>query len=169
MWSIVLPQDFRTLVQNFKEFNFSNVELFQQYFEPLKDNTFGLVLDNAIKVLFIHYRYDANAKKPQKKGVDLCYCNIEKYIVDTWHRRTERMKQLSPHFLGVANGLWTASDISKFIELKTPFKKSLIVYDKKYLDFSTKDFKICYVKPKISTFRVAQQFINACNKDKYTL
>lgn len=170
MWSIVLPSDFRYLIENFNKIRFNNVTTFKEYLVPREAVTYGLLLDNKIKVFFIHHKFDETATTPTKKGSDLYYNKIEEYLVHEWMKRLSRMNNEPPHFLGVANGYWSNADIYKFIQLNTEYKKSLIVYDNRFTQYSTAASKIVAMpKSGISTYRVAQIFIDQCKQDNYTL
>ena len=170
MWSIVLPKDFLFLIKNFNCINFNHITPTNVYWPEFNNNVPAIIVDNKIKVIFIHHKQDKNALQPIKHGIDLFYQDIFLYLINTWKRRVKRLSSKNLHFLAVANIFWNTSDIIEFANLQTPFKKSLIVYDKKYLDLKSKSLNCIYIKNrKDSTYKVAKYFLNECNKNNYKI
>lgn len=170
MWSIILPKDFCFLIKNFNQFDFNHIMPINIYWDEFKCDVPALIIDNKIKVIYIHHKQDKNALYPIKHGIDLYYKDIFSYLIDTWKRRIKRLSTKNLHFLAIANIFWNTSDIIEFAQLQTPFKKSLIVYDKKYLYLKSNSLNCVYIKNrKDNTYKIAKQFLNVCNKNNYKI
>ena len=88
MWCAISPSDFWYLYNNYGSIDFRNIRLTKV------KNDYVVVIDEKVKVYYIHYRYDKNAKTPTqriKDGVDVYYDKIEDYILEKYNKRVERM------------------------------------------------------------------------------
>jgi uncharacterized protein (DUF1919 family) len=93
VWCVIPPDDFFYLYSHYNDINYKNIKLEKE------KNDYKIVVDGKINVYYVHYRYDARYKTPVKKsGIDIMYCDIEKYIVEKYTTRLERMKDL-PFFI----------------------------------------------------------------------
>ena len=170
MWSIVLPKDFIFLIKNFNQLDFNHITPINIYWDESKCDVPALIIDNKIKVIYIHHKQDKNALYPIKRGINLYYKDIFSYLIDAWKRRIKRLSTKNLHFLAIANIFWNKSDIIEFAQLQTPFKKSLIVYDKKYLYLKSNSLNCVYIKNrKDNTYKIAKQFLTTCNKNNYKI
>lgn len=98
MWCIVPPEDFWYLYNNYDSINFKNIRLTKVR------NDYVVVVDEKIRIFYIHYRYDEKCKTPTqriKDGVDVYYNKIEDYILEKYNKRLERMlnKPIKPIFI----------------------------------------------------------------------
>lgn len=98
MWSIIPPDDFWYLYNHYDEIDFSKIVL-----TKIKNDNV-IIIDNKIKVYFVHYRFDKNAKTPTrriKNGVDIYYNKIDEYIIEKYNKRLERMlvQKIKPLFI----------------------------------------------------------------------
>ena len=161
--------NFSKRLKNFSQIDFQNVNSLLTYSSELKQDVQTLLVDNKLKVVFIHHIYDKSAHTPIKCGPNLFYENISNYLIEQWKKRVIKKKKNNLHFICIANELWNDNDINQFIQLKTPFKKSLIVYNKKFLSVQKKHFKVTYVgsSKEISTYRIAQIFLDDCKRSNY--
>ena len=120
MWSIIPPNDFWYLYNNYDSINFDNIRL-----TKIK-NDYVIVIDDKIKVYYIHYRYDKNAKVPTKRirnGVDIYYDKIEDYILEKYKTRLERMKN------GPVKPIYIVSDREFVVNKEFNFqRKDLVKY-----------------------------------------
>ena len=77
------------LIQNWNIINFKNYEL-------VKDNNwnFSIIINEKVKVQYVHYIFDPNAKTVQMhcnvRG-DIKYCKIWEYIIQKYEERLNRM------------------------------------------------------------------------------
>lgn len=88
MWSIVPPEDFWYLYNNYNNIDFKKIRL-----TKIK-NDYVIIVDEKLKIYYIHYRYDEKCKVPTqriKDGVDVYYNKIEDYILEKYNKRLERM------------------------------------------------------------------------------
>lgn len=115
MWSIIPPDDFWYLYNHYDEINFENIKLTK----VKNDNV--LIIDDKIRVFYVHYRFDANAKTPIRRikdGVDVYYNKIDEYIVEKYRKRLERMTEQK------AKPLFIVSDrefvVNKDLNFKRP-------------------------------------------------
>ena len=164
MWTIMLPKDFFYLIHNFNNIDFQNITVSTMYWNEYNDNVYTIILDSKIQIIFIHHKYDANAITPIKNGIDLYYNDIKMYLANTWKRRVARMSPKNLVFLGIANKFWNKSDVINFINLKTKFKRVLIVYNN-FKDIKNQKIDIIHISNrKLSTYSIAKHLL-----DNYSL
>lgn len=88
MWSVIPPEDFWYLYNHYDDIDFSNIEL-----TKIKNDNV-VIVDGKVKVYYVHYRFDKNAKTPIQKikdGVDIYYNKIDEYILEKYNSRLKRM------------------------------------------------------------------------------
>lgn len=98
MWSIIPPDDFWYLYNHYDELNYDNIKL-----TKIKNDNV-IIIDDKVKVYYVHYRYDKNAHEPTRRikdGVDIYYDKINDYILEKYQTRLERMKKqgIKPIFI----------------------------------------------------------------------
>jgi len=87
IWSAISFDSFIKLMDNYYTINYNNIMM-----EVNKiHGGYNLIIDNSVKVQYIHYRFNKNFKKPTVKGVNIYYCRIWKYIVEKYKQRLKRM------------------------------------------------------------------------------
>lgn len=87
IWTVIDFNSMKTLITEWNKINFKNYNL-------EKDNNwnFSLIIDNKIKVQYVHYKFDPSAKTLIKKGPGNIYYNkIWEYIINCYEKRSERM------------------------------------------------------------------------------
>jgi len=64
-------------------------------------NAYWLIVDDKVKIRYVHYLFDPMVNTPSVKGADVRYNKIWKYIVDKYVERTRRMLELhdNPTFI----------------------------------------------------------------------
>lgn len=74
------------LVKYWDEIDFTNYEL-------VKDDNwnFSIIIDNKVKIQYVHYKFSSKYGKPTKVGEDIFYCKIWEYITDKYNSRVNRM------------------------------------------------------------------------------
>ena len=125
MWSLVAPDDFIYLINNFNGIRLENVE-------PIDDNK--LRVDSKIDVVFPHYKRGDNAE-PVKIGSDVFCSRIREYTLDKWTARLKRMRELDepPMFLisdrhnGTENGRYEFNDLSLVQTIDNPDCRILFI------------------------------------------
>lgn len=85
-WNVIDDDSLIYLIQNYDNINFNNFELVKD-----EQNNFYIIIDNKVKVWYIHYRYSTTDKIIRHEGEDVFYAKIWEYIVDCYQRRLERM------------------------------------------------------------------------------
>ena len=86
MWSIIPPDDFLYLYENYNDINFKNFELLKE------GKDYKIVIDGHVNVYYVHYRYDEYSNEPTVKDeIDIYYNRIEDYIKEKYITRLERM------------------------------------------------------------------------------
>ena len=124
------------MVKNFKNINFENYEL-------IKDENwkFSLIIDKNIKIQYVHYRFDKNAKNPYKKDIDIYYSKIWEYIIEKYEIRLSRMKIIKENPIFLFTDWWNRPDTllsyDKLKKLNDLKKDNIIVaVDKFYPEFT---------------------------------
>ena len=98
MWSIIPPDDFWYLYNHYDELNYDNIKL-----TKIKNDNV-IIIDDKVKVYYVHYRYDKNTHEPTRRikdGVDIYYDKINDYILEKYQTRLARMKEqgIKPIFI----------------------------------------------------------------------
>lgn len=87
MWSIISPEDFLYLYNNYYDINYWNYEIGK------KNGSYKLIIDGKINVLYVHYKYGEEDVVPTRKNndMDIFYNKIEDYIIEKYEKRLKRM------------------------------------------------------------------------------
>lgn len=149
IWVIIKPKDMITLISHFNTINFENIELLESEFSAVNRKCFKIKVDNLFEIHYPHYLKN-NDYKTIKYGstetsVDVLYADIEKYIISTYIRRLQRMKNNSesPKFLILGDRAgyeWDFNSIRELDKINNGFKICLIT-DK----VEQKDFKNLHI------------------------
>lgn len=89
IWTVIDFNSMLYLIQNWNTINFKNYEL-------VKDDkwNFSIIIDGKVKVQYVHYIFDPDAKTVQMhcnvRG-DIKYCKIWEYIIKKYEERLNRM------------------------------------------------------------------------------
>ena len=118
----------------------------QEYENPFCWNLidFKSIIDNHIKVQYVHYLFDRNADTLKTKGPNVYWNKIWEYIVNKYNERVERMltKKNKPIFIIGSIHHWkdhsySQDEIFKICELCNKKHYKLIIANKNF-DFSKK-------------------------------
>ena len=90
IWSSIAPIDMKTLIQQYDNLNFDNIEIKK---DTAVLERFYILLDNKVKVHFPHYRFSAYCEKPTIVKPDIFYNKIWELIAETWARRLKKMQE----------------------------------------------------------------------------
>lgn len=88
IWTVIDFNSMSYLIKRWDFIDFDNYEL-------VKDDSwnFSIIIDEHVKVQYVHYKLDANYKTPTKIGPgDICYCKIWEFINQKYVERLQRMK-----------------------------------------------------------------------------
>lgn len=162
IWNAINTPDFMSLVENYDNINFNNFELIY------KDDIYQMNIDNLIMVTYPHYKYDENIVTPIIKsdgfGTNMYSNNIDKYIIDRYIERLDRMNE-SPTFILIKGTTFGKNikcldnDVEYFININTKYNK--IVYtDKVYDSIIINNTTIINGKININSVDIAKTIIN---------
>lgn len=173
MWCEVSYDSIMYIMKNFKNINWYDYDIEKS---PINKNTFIINLENKIKIHYVHYIFDPNAKtikKPAKNkdislmSNDVIYCKIWEYVNEKYITRVERMlnSNESPIFLimeknNFPNQKYTLEDIAN---CDSPYKRIIITSNKNLQ--SSNNCKIIHnlldtpVKTVISNFEKIKSFL----------
>lgn len=122
MWNVIDFQSMYNLIKNYDTINFENIEL-------QKDNNWkmSIIIDNQVKVNFVHYKFSINDKTPKKIGVDVFYNKIWEYVINKYTTRIDRLlkKPESPIFIigSVLKHHWyNIKQVKQICNLNSPYK-----------------------------------------------
>lgn len=124
-WCIIDFNSCFNLVKHWDSINFENYRL-------KKDDNFNIsiIIDNLVKVDYVHYRFHKNYNTPTKIEEDIFYNKIWEFIVDKYIKRLKKMREsnINPVFIfATANhGLarhkpFTLAEQSKLDELNSKY------------------------------------------------
>lgn len=130
-WNIIDYKSMYNLIKYYNTINFLNYKLVY-----LNDkNTFAIIIDNKVTVMYIHYKKDETVEGIKYELSNVKSNNIEKYIVEKYESRVKKMlsKNEKPVFL-IAAGYnqeyyYTENELKTIINLNSPYK-IIISYDK---------------------------------------
>lgn len=133
-WCIMDFQSSYNLVKYFDMINFAKFKLLLNH-----DNSFSVIIDDKIKVDYVHYLLSDKYKTPTKTGDnDISYDKMYEYVVEKYLSRCQRMVKckITPTFIfATANhGLkrhvpFTIDEQSMLDDLDKPYQ-IIISYDK---------------------------------------
>ena len=88
IWTVIDFNSMKTLITEWNKINFDNYRL-----EKDDKWNFRIIIDNKVKVQYVHYKFDSRFNTPVKLGPgDICYNKIWEYIVSKYEERVKRMK-----------------------------------------------------------------------------
>ena len=127
IWTIVMPNDFLYLVENYDKINFKNIKIEYGVFTNRPWKKYRYLIDNKVGLVAYHYEKDNNVEKPTKIDSDLHIKDIEHYMVSNSY-----------------NLLTSNENIEKFLSIKTPYKKILLTRNKEFLKRKVKNTNVFY-------------------------
>ena len=89
MWSLVSGDDFIYLINHFDKINFDRIRVRRV---PKRD-IFEIIVDDKVTLRFIHHHQNSKCIQPMKKGVDIFYNQMTSYLIGSYFRRVDRMKE----------------------------------------------------------------------------
>ena len=88
IWSVIPPDDFLYLYNNFDNINFKNIKVLLE----AGRNSCVVSIDGKINIFFVHYKYDKECLEPDLKSeMDIFYSGIKDYAKKKYLARLERM------------------------------------------------------------------------------
>ena len=89
IWTTLDFENFKTLLNEYENINFRNVELYKEGKEFL--NNFNLRIDDKIFVKNTHIFFDKNCNDPIKRNTCVYYNKPWEYIIEKYNNRITRM------------------------------------------------------------------------------
>lgn len=124
VWNIINFESCYNLVKYWDKLNFKNYELIKD-----KNWNFSIIIDNKVKVQYVHYRFSKEHSKLIIKNNDVYYNRIWEYIIEKYNKRIINIRKENPIFIfATANeGLsrhipFTLEEQKKLEELNSPYK-----------------------------------------------
>lgn len=88
IWTVIDFNSMKTLITEWTKINFDNYRL-----EKDDKWNFRIIIDDKVKVQYVHYKFDQRFNTPVKLGPgDICYNKIWEYIVSRYEERVKRMQ-----------------------------------------------------------------------------
>ena len=92
IWCVIDFNSMKTMITEWYKINFNNYVL-------EKETNYNIIIDNKIKIQYVHYKFDSMCNIPIKKDPgDIFYNKIENYIVQKYEDRIKRMANDKPLF-----------------------------------------------------------------------
>ena len=143
MWSLMSCSDFIALANEYDDLNLSNVSFELEYYLKNTYKSVLAVLENDVKVHFIHYIQDDEITEPiRKNGTDMYCKDILSYAKEKWFGRLERTDE-PPTFLFSFN--YMKKDNPKYYDMLNQLfacvrkKMIVLIHDSVEADFVIPD------------------------------
>jgi len=88
IWSSCYGDSLDILMDEYSNINFDNYVCNKN-----DETTFYILIDNKIKVQFIHYIMDETCKNIVVDEPNVSYCKIQEYIIEKYKKRVQRLKE----------------------------------------------------------------------------
>ena len=138
-WCFIEPKDLILLMRKYNIINYNNIDLVKS--TEHKD-TYVLIVDNIIKLKFIHYIEDKNVVF-KKISHNVKSNKIKEYIIQKYKERLKRMFKEKPIFIYIDNlHKSTENSAWEFIKEKTKFKRILITNNHSLIKYRNENLMI---------------------------
>lgn len=122
-WNLIDFDSFYTLINEWDNIDFDNIKLIK--FDG-KDIC-GILIDEKVLVRYVHYHRSQKDLAIRKDGVEVYFNNIEEYVISSYRKRLERMKERNEEPIFVIGSSWwhgefTSEQIDKFLSIDTKYK-----------------------------------------------
>lgn len=94
VWNIFDFNSSYNLVKNWDNINFEKFKLVNNF-----DGTFSILIDDLVKVKYVHYLYSQKDTEIRKENNDVYYNKIQDYVIDKYLSRIKFVRSVSPIFL----------------------------------------------------------------------
>ena len=155
-WNVIDFKSMLYLITNYETINYNNFEI-----QKDKNWNFSIIVDNAVKIQYVHYKFDAKCETIKTRGVDVYWNKIWQYIVEKYKERTKRMlvSNNKPLFIigsihNWQNHVYSEDEILKICEICSRKGYKCIISNRNF-DFSNEH-------PNIK-FNITQLSPNNCN------
>ena len=131
-WNVIDLKSYYYLIKNYASLDFLNYKLYKD-----ENWNFSIVLNDNIKIQFVHYLFDKNAieltQKSDSESDILLWNKMWVYVVEKYVERTKRMLQNNEHPIFIIADIKDNSDrkydefwLKKIDELETSYKVILV-------------------------------------------
>ena len=121
-WNIIPAESMKILITDFHNINFKKYKL-------VKDEkwNFSVIIDDKVKVNYVHYLFSKDDAVPRIKNVDVYYNKIWEYIVEKYEIRTQRMLSSQEEPIFIIGTTWPGNyynknEIEKIVSIDTKYK-----------------------------------------------
>lgn len=99
VWTVIDFNSMKNLITKWNKINFNNYSL-------IKNNNwdFSILIDNLVKIQYVHYHFDKNRSNCVIKGHDVFYNKIWEYIIEKYETRLQRMNKNEYPLFILCNG-----------------------------------------------------------------
>lgn len=132
IWSVISYSDIIKLIEQWNNINFLSYKIVKN---KTRELTYTLIIDDLIRVNYVHYFYSDTYEEPFYKGASVFSKNIIKFIEKKYVERTNRMINYgdisNPYFIIHEEEYTNENDptgFQKICELKSDFKRALITH-----------------------------------------
>lgn len=94
VWNIFDFNSSYNLVKNWDNINFEKFKLINNL-----DGTFSILIDDLVKVKYVHYLYSQKDIEIRKENNDVYYNKIQDYVIGKYLSRIKLIRSVSPIFL----------------------------------------------------------------------
>lgn len=108
---------------------------------------YSLLIDDKVKLDYVHYVFDPYYTSPKVNGVDVKYCKIWEYILNQYNKHVDIMKQsnLPPQFVLEWEHMdYRENEFDKLLNTELKYKVAVITYNKKYANISKENLLVIY-------------------------
>ena len=174
IWSLMFANDFIKCVNNYKNINFSNInmkimtlndDLYKLHQKNLDRKIIGFNVDNFFNLWYTHYLYDKNYTSPTVIGPDTYYYRNFEYVYNKYISRLKTMESYKGNTIVVCvayekqdwnkdkiiqlNSEYPTFIVTKYKELTQTNKNKYIVYN----DLSDYDVWRTFYSNNLSQFK----------------
>lgn len=132
IWSTVPYDSLYYLVQNWPSINWYKIKLIPNNERPY---TLTLIIDNIIKVHYVHYIFSPTHTTPYTHGANVYYKDIHLYLLQKYKERVNRMLTYgdikNPKFLiheELFGNKSTHSYVDKLFNMQSPYQRVFVTY-----------------------------------------
>ena len=147
--------------------NWANIRMEEHKHPYWAGNIYWLIIDNNITIRYVHYLFDANAKKPTTIGSNVYYCRIWEYIINKYIERTKIMLSSAqdPTFVIEWGHLdYNSHNWTRLVNSNQPYKVVVITRGHK---LSTTNQNILIINDNPDTFQYPNYYAAKWHKHIY--
>lgn len=134
-WQLMDDDSMFNLINEYNTINFNNYKLIKN-----DNGKYTIIIDNKIKVYYVHYHYSKDDIVIRKNCSDVFYNKIKDYIIQKYEERTKRFLQNKENPIFIIGSTYedkfcSIETIKKMLKLKTDYKIIFVIRDDCKIDF----------------------------------